>query len=160
MKTPGPPPTPTNLKALLGNPGKRRLNNREPDPEPAIPSCPSFLNKEARREWRRVSKLLFANGLMTQLDRAALAGYCDAYARAAEASRQLQKYGLIVKSPNGYPMQSPYLAILNTALQEMRAFCTEFGMTPSSRSRVKTTNPKQRSLFGDFLDDQEGVGSE
>jgi P27 family predicted phage terminase small subunit len=155
MKTPGPPPTPTNLRALLGNPGKRRLNQREPDPEPAIPSCPSFLNKEARREWRRVTKLLFPLGLITHPDRATLAGYCDAYARAAEASRQLQRYGLIVKSPNGYPMQSPYLAILNTALQEMRASCTEFGMTPSSRSRVKTANPKQRSLFDDFLDQEE-----
>lgn len=155
---PGPPPTPTNLKVLRGNPGKRRLNNREPDPEPAIPSCPSFLNKEARREWHRVSKLLFANGLITQLDRAAFAGYCDAYARAAEASRQQQKYGLIVKSPNGYPMPSPYLAILNTALQEIRAFSTEFGMTPSSRSRVKVANPKQRDLFSDFLDDDEEAG--
>jgi P27 family predicted phage terminase small subunit len=135
------------------------LNNNEPDPEPAIPSCPSFLNKEARREWRRVTKLLFALGLITDLDRAALAGYCDAYARAAESSRQIQKYGLIVKSPNGYPMQSPYLAILNTALQETRAFSTEFGMTPSSRSRVKIANPKQHDLFSDFLDgDEEEAG--
>jgi len=159
MKTPGPPPTPTNLKALRGNPGKRRLNNREPDPEPAIPSCPQHLNKVARREWRRVTKPLFALGLLTQLDRSALAAYCCAYSRWVEASVQIQQFGLILKSPSGYPMQPPYLAILNTALEQMRSYSTEFGMTPSSRSRVKTANPKQRNLFSDFLDGQEESGS-
>jgi P27 family predicted phage terminase small subunit len=119
---------------------------------------PFILEQGGAPRVARASKLLFANGLITELDRAALAGYCDAYARVAEASRQLQQYGLIVKSPNGYPMQSPYLAILNTALQETRAFSTEFGMTPSSRSRVKTANPKQRDLFSDFLDGQDDTG--
>ena len=33
---------------------------------------------------------------------------------------------------------------LTTALDQMRAFLTEFGMTPASRSRVKTANAKQR----------------
>jgi hypothetical protein len=108
MKTPGPPPTPTNLKLLRGNPGKRQLNQREPDPEPSIPSCPQHLNKVARREWRRVTKQLFALGLVTQLDRSALAAYCDAYSRWAAASIEIQHFGLILKSPSGYPMQSPY----------------------------------------------------
>ena len=62
MKTPGPPPTPTNLKLLRGNPGKRKLNTNEPDPEPAIPPCPSHLDKVAKKEWRRVSKELLALG--------------------------------------------------------------------------------------------------
>ena len=121
MKTPGPPPTPTNLKMLRGNPGKRKLNTNEPDPEPAIPLCPSHLDKVAKKEWRRVSKELFALGIISKLDRAALGGYCDAYSRWAEAAKQIQQYGLIFKSPSGYPMPSPYLAILHTALDQMRA---------------------------------------
>ena len=71
MKTPGPPPTPTNLKMLRGNPGKRKLNTNEPDPPPAIPSCPSHLDKVAKREWRRISKELFEMGIISKLDRAA-----------------------------------------------------------------------------------------
>ena len=55
-------------------------------------------------------------------------------------------------------MPSPYLAILHATLDQMRAFLTEFGLTPASRSRVKVANPKQRSLFDDFLDlDEEEV---
>lgn len=160
MKTPGPPPTPTNLKVLRGNPGKRKLSTTEPDPTPAIPSCPAHLSKEARREWKRISKELLANGIVSKLDRACLAGYCDAYATWAEASKQLQEFGTVFKAPSGYPMASPYLAIRNTALDQMRAFLTEFGMSPASRSRVRTANPKQRSLFDDLDldDDEEEVG--
>ncbi len=150
MKTPGPPPTPTALKLLRGNPGKRPLNEDEPEAKVEVPTCPGHLSPVAKREWRRITKELFALGLVSKVDRAALGGYCDAYGRWAEAARQLQQYGLIVKSPNGYPMPSPYLAILTTALDQMRAFLTEFGMTPASRSRVKMTNPRQRELFDDF----------
>jgi hypothetical protein len=41
----------------------------------------------------------------------------------------------------------------------MRAFLTEFGLSPASRSRVRVANPKQRDLFDAFLDgdDEEAV---
>src|SRR5882757_7810709 len=93
MKTPGPPPTPTNLKLLRGNPGKRKLSTNEPDPPPAIPTCPSHLDKVAKREWRRISKELFEMGIISKLDRAALGAYCDAYGRWAESAKQIQQYG-------------------------------------------------------------------
>ena len=100
-------------------------------------------------------------GTISKLDRAAVGAYCDAYSRWVEAATQIQQYGLIFKAPSGYPMPSPYLAILDTALDQMRAFLTEFGMTPSSRSRVKVANPKQKDLFEQFLDldaDDEDAG--
>ena len=33
-------PKPTRLKLLTGNPGKRPLNDDEPQPQAAIPECP------------------------------------------------------------------------------------------------------------------------
>jgi len=134
----GPPPTPTRLKLLRGNPSKRPLNNKEPKPRITIPSCPKHLNQEARKEWRRITRELAALGLISNLDRAALAAYCDAYARWVEASENVRQFGLILKSPSGYPIQSPYLAILNKAIEQMRAFLVEFGMTAASRSRIVT----------------------
>jgi Phage terminase, small subunit len=44
---------------------------------------------------------------LTTLDRAALAAYCGAYALWVEATEAIQKYGTMVKSPSGYPIQSP-----------------------------------------------------
>jgi len=71
----------------------------------------------------------------------ALAIYCDAYARWVEASDNIRQFGLILKSPNGFPIQSPYLAILNKAIEQMRAFVVEYGMTAASRSRVAAEKP-------------------
>ena len=157
MKRPGPAPLPTNLKVLRGNPGKRRLIDQEPDPPVSIPSCPQHLGTVAKKEWRRITKELKAIGIITELDRAALAGYCDAYATWVEACGQLGQYGMVLKAPSGYPIPSPYLAIRDRSLDQMRAFLTEFGMTPSSRSRVRVKNPKQQNLF-DFLDGEEETG--
>jgi phage terminase small subunit len=41
------------------------------------------------------------------LARAALAAYCGAYALWAEAMEAIQKYGAMIKSPEGFPIQSP-----------------------------------------------------
>jgi P27 family predicted phage terminase small subunit len=129
-------PKPTALKVLTGNPGKRPLPANEPVPETAVPEPPEHLTDEARLEWFRIAAELEALGLVTRPDRAALAAYCQAWGRWVEAEENLRKFGVIVKSPNGYPMQSPFLAIANKAMEQMRQFLTEFGMTPASRSRV------------------------
>jgi P27 family predicted phage terminase small subunit len=96
------------MKALTGNPGKRPLNPHEPRPEPAAPECPPELSPIARQEWLRLTAELAKLNMITHLDRGALATYCGAYALWAEAMVQIQKYGTMVKSPSGYPMQSPY----------------------------------------------------
>ncbi len=79
---------------------------------------------------------LLSLGLLTSIDRAALAAYCQAWGRWVEAEEALKKHGVVVRSPNGFPIQSPYLAIANKARDQMRSMLTEFGMSPSSRSRV------------------------
>jgi P27 family predicted phage terminase small subunit len=146
-------PKPTRLKALTGNPGKRPLNAHEPRPEPALPECPPELGMVAQREWARLTKELSKLGLITQLDRGALATYCGAYAMWAEAMEQIQKYGTMVKSPNGFPIQSPYLAIANRQAEIMMRIASEFGFTPASRSRIMSPLPDQLPLFDE--EDQE-----
>lgn len=123
---------------MAGNPGKRPLNPHEPRPEPALPDCPDILSPLARLEWERLSAELAKLNLITHLDRGALATYCGAYALWAEAMEQIQKYGTIVKSPTGYPIQSPYLAIANRQAEIMIRVAAEFGFTPASRSRISS----------------------
>jgi P27 family predicted phage terminase small subunit len=65
--------------------------------------------------------------ITTHLDRAALAGYCVAYALWIEAIEATQKYGAMVKSPSGYPMQSPYVSIANRQTEIMMRIASEFG---------------------------------
>ena len=131
-------PKPTALKKITGNPGKRSLNTREPEPDLNIPDCPEHLDDVARQEWARIAPQLHGMKVLARVDRAALAAYCQAWSRWVDAEVNLRKYGAVIKTPKGYPIQNPYLGIANTAIDLMRKFLTEFGMTPSSRSRIST----------------------
>ena len=147
-------PKPTTIRLLEGNPGKRAVNSREPTPPSGIPRCPKYLDKEARREWIRTSKVLHQMGLLSLADRTALAAYCVAYSRWLDSETQVKKFGAIVKSPEkGFPMKSPYLTIADQAMESMRKFMVEFGLTPSSRSRIKVPDGGQaKDEFDAFLE--------
>ena len=137
----GPKPKPTALKRLAGNPGNRPLNDREPDIPMGVPECPDHLNAEARAEWERVVPILEAAGTITELDLAALVNYCLWWAIEQDAARGVEKYGALYMSKQKQPYQSPYLGVLSNASKQVHTWATELGMTPSSRSRVKTVEP-------------------
>ena len=120
--------------------------------------CPPELGPVAQREWHRLAGELAALRLLTNLDRAALAAYCGAYALWAEATEAIQKYGAMIKSPTGFPIQSPYLAIANRQAEIMMRIASEFGFTPASRSRISTPSPTEPTLF-DVLEKTSGEAS-
>lgn len=136
MTRAGRPPKPSHLQIISGTFRPDRKSKSEPKPKLAIPLCPPHLNEEAKREWHRMAKELFTLGLLTKIDKAVLAAYCQSWALWVEASEELKKTGLVLKSPNGYPIQSPYLAIMKQAMKDMQSQATEFGLTPASRSRI------------------------
>ena len=103
----------------------------------------------------RLTTELAKLNLITHLDRGALATYCGAYALWAEAMGQIQKFGTMVKSPTGYPIQSPYLAIANRQAELMMRVASEFGFTPASRSRISAPPPVQLPLLDLTVDEYE-----
>lgn len=129
-------PKPTALKTLEGNPGKRQLNVNEPKPLAKAPSCPKWLDPEAKKEWRRLSKKMEQIGILTEIDMAAFAGYCQAYARWKAAEEFISKHGAIVKTPSGYWQQVPQVSIAQQYLKDMQKLAEQFGLTPASRSRI------------------------
>src|SRR5262245_10470136 len=147
-------PKPTIIRILEGNPGKRALNDHEPVPPPGMPDCPEYLDDEAKAEWFRTAKVLHDMQLLSMADRTALAAYCVAYSRWIHAEQQVKKYGSIVKSPEkGFPMKSPYLCIADQAIETMRKFMVEFGLTPSSRSRIRVPGDiEAQDEFDAFLE--------
>ena len=149
-------PLPSNVVRLRGNPGKRKPNDAEPRPAPATPSCPAYLGEEARKEWKRLSRELAALGLLTRIDRGPLAAYCQAHALWVEAVRSLERYGTMVKSPNGHPMQSPYVAVANRQVEIMGRIAAEFGMTPSARTRIRVGDKVPDDPFAAFLERRDG----
>jgi P27 family predicted phage terminase small subunit len=102
----------------------------------SIIECPSELGTVARQEWDRIIGTLAETGVLMPLDRGLLAIYCGAYAQWLEAMEAIQKYGTMMKSPSGYPIQSPYVAIANKQAEIMMKIASEFGFTPASRGRL------------------------
>lgn len=145
--TVGRKPKPTMLKIVTGNPGKRALPTKEAIVAISEPTPPGFLCDDAKVEWGRVCSVLYAVGLMTELDRAALAAYCAAYGRWAQAERAINRmaakdelnFALMIKTTGGNAIQNPLVGIANKAKSDMVRYATEFGMTPSARSRVDAT---------------------
>lgn len=134
-------PIPTALKIARNNPGHQTLNKNEPQPDTSDLTLPSELNlsDNAKKQWKIISKHLKNSGLLTVIDRPALAMYCEACARWVHANKELQKNGMVIIAQSGFPVQSPYLSISNKAFDQMKSLMVEFGMTPSSRSKVSAT---------------------
>ena len=80
----GPPPQPTSLRVLYGNPGKRPINGREPQPRTKRPQCPDYLDDAARQEWRRLVPILSRMRVLTEADGIALGSLCQQYAMLQE----------------------------------------------------------------------------
>ena len=112
------------------------------------------MSREAANEWQRVMHHYAASGVITQVDRAALAAYCELYARAREAERALRETGLVITDDKGRQVPNPYVRIADRAYAEMRAYAVEFGMTPSSRSRVSAPAESTEDEFTKYLRDK------
>jgi P27 family predicted phage terminase small subunit len=148
----GPAPQPTALKVLRGNPGKRALNANEPKPEIKRPYCPPYLDEVAKKEWRRLMPILMRMKVLTEADYVALGNLCQAYSTMIKAQQQLSSTGLLLKTPSGYVQQSPLVSIVRAQMEVINRLCTEFGLTPSARTRLVTpeATEKPKSVWSQF----------
>lgn len=157
-------PTPTSLKVLRGNPGKRPLNKNEPRPTPTAPNCPTWLSQEAKAEWRRVVPELDRIGMLSRVDRAALTAYCELWATFMTAQREIHEHGLIVagfrrvfESEDGttvvvsIPTKNPAVVIARDAAAQIRQYCAEFGLTPSARARIDLPEKPEADELGSMF---------
>ena len=158
----GKTPTPTALKILRGNPGRRRLNSDEPSSPllKRMPPAPGFLDDEGRRVWSAEGRRFIKAGLLTALDLTMFGTWCIWYSKRDLASRAVNQSGIVVRANGvGNPYISPYMSVISMCSKAMHQIEIEFGLSPASRTKVKSLNPAQRSLFDALLDDEEEAGS-
>ena len=140
MAKPGSKPKPTVLKELAGNPGRRPLNKDEPKPGPANLKVPrGRLPKEGARVWKQLARPLADMGVLTEVDLIAFEMLCLHYATARQAADILNKLGLFVKDKNdpNEPRKNPAAQIFRDNSKHLLSYLAEFGLTPSSRVRIK-----------------------
>lgn len=162
----GPLPKPAVLKLLEGNPGKRALDlSAGVNPRVEVPTAPKHLGPEAKKEWKRITPILEELGLISGLDRAALALYCQTAGRLAELETAFNgmvdlkvaggvsyadavyacSYAL---TPSGYAQQSVITQLIKSHREQLNRYLGHFGLSPAARGRVQPSNYVQPSLPG------------
>lgn len=141
----GPAPQPTKLKLLKGETRPSRVNKREPQLPPTAPRCPTWLNREAKAEWRRIVPQLDKFGLLATIDRGELTAYCVAWATFVEASRLVDRLGLVVEGERGF-VKNPALQIMRDQAAIVRAFGSDFGLSPSARTHLTINDDVEDDL--------------
>jgi P27 family predicted phage terminase small subunit len=151
---------PTEKKKLNGNPGKRALNDKEPKPDVEIPECPAHLTGVAREEWDRITVELKKLGIIAEIDRAALAVSCMAWLDFVYASKKVDELGEVITSirvlkdgteVEGGKYLNPWVGIKTSAMDRLVRIGAEFGLTPSSRARLKVDTPSEEDEMATFL---------
>lgn len=133
---------PDNIRALRGNPGKR------PPPKrvklaPVAPKPPSWLDREAAAEWRRVVPGLESIGVLATVDRAVVANYCAAWSKAVRAGAILDGEGLMTEETRLTKQGEPYVIrarhpvwqVYREATALATALAKELYLTPNARLR-------------------------
>lgn len=174
----GPRPLPGNVHLLRGNASKKPLGALldEFKPEVEIPGFPSWIWPEAKKEWKRISVELEHYGLISKLDRAALVLYCQAWAKMVWAEQMLARAmklaeekrleaeargevyeggdGIMVKTANGNFTYSHHWVVGKNASAELKRYLDLFGLSPSARSKVSTSDNRQGQLFEEGSQDE------
>jgi len=88
---------------------------------------------------------LFKLGLLTEVDAPALAGLCAAWSDFRVTTAVLKKKGLTFKTRTGYIAQRPEVGIRNKALQIIRSFGSEFGLTPAARASIEISDANENA---------------
>ena len=144
-------PKPIRQQINEGDPskvGKHKLEKKletEPKATRGLPSCPKHLKGIARAAWNFWHEELTAMRLDARPDAQMLEGACVAYGRAVKADQLLETDALLIVEPIfdkerkvfGSKLKShPAVAISNCSWRNVRSFCSEFGLSPVSRTRL------------------------
>jgi len=151
----GRPPKPTHLKILEGNPGKRDLPENEPQPDKGIPDSPPTFTEAQRQAFETLGLQLDQVGVLTKLDGPALSLAALAYTQTMASAEHVAKHGPVwinfagCRDKDGNIVAlpdtkvNPHWKIQVEAMKRLQAMLQEFGMTPSSRTKVQVTKEKE-----------------
>jgi P27 family predicted phage terminase small subunit len=130
-------PTPSYLKAVTGTDRADRRNAAEPRPGQFGAKAPAHLSNGAREVWDDVVGILCRMGVLTEADALAVELLCEARSDWVSARAIIREHGgETYVTDSGLIKAHPAVAMRNDAARRMQSLFSEFGMTPSARSRV------------------------
>lgn len=116
------------------------------NPTPAVgaPTPPVRLTGAALQEWKRMLELLKNSEMLTVVDGAMLAGYCELHGEAVGTKRDIERLRAKLRKrlsvAEMLELQRHIIRLSGHLLrhrQQIRQYLVEFGLSPAARSRVK-----------------------
>lgn len=145
----------------VGDSNYSAVAHRRIAPQPNFPTgirMPSFLDKEAKKEWRRITSALADLDLLRATDTAVLASYCAAYSRWEKAERELATKGAVIEVDGSQGqkkfVKNPQLMISEQSQKMMLRAGSLLGFNPADRSKVSAPPKQAENPFGN-LDDED-----
>lgn len=144
---------PTALKIAEGNPGGRKLNDREPDFGQVTNIEPPFwIDGDAADMWGRVVPLLCDAKVLSPTDLHNIEVFCSAYGNWRTAQAQLTKEGPVVMGAQGGPVKNPAATVVKESAGMIATFGALLGLDPSSRVRLMGgKKPEAENEFAGLL---------
>lgn len=148
----GRPRTPNGLRLIRGTASHHAAPKHAVKPRPVAPECPEWLDDDARAEWKKTVPKLVKLGVVSDVDGAVLASYCQAYARWVQAERAISRRGLVFETTAAhYRAEAPEVRVALKYSAMLRALAGELGLTPNSRARMTLPGEPPEDDFGDLL---------
>ena len=118
---------------------------------------PTILEGKGKEEWQRIVPELISRGIFNITDITMITAYCLEVQTYNDAKESIKKEGvyqtLTNKGGSEYQAINPNVMVANKALANFVRIATEFGFTPSSRTRIsvsgakKNENPDENQLL-------------
>jgi P27 family predicted phage terminase small subunit len=144
----GPLPLPRAILEARGTARPSRSSANEPKAV-GSPKLPKDLTPDAKKEFKRLVKMLSAMGVVGAIDGNALERYVRTWLQWRVALQMIERTGpvLAVKDSEGKPKfkRSPYVEVAATLASQLDKLEQAFGLHPSARSRIEVQAPIAQS---------------
>ena len=137
--------TPVELKIAKGTFRKHRHANT-PRIDAELPTKPAFLSARGGYWWKRLGSQLVKAKVLTPADASTFALHCDSLARFEEVTQLLKGTENCVTPTQMGTSQNALFHVRNKLFDQILKTGIEFGLTPASRTKVKTTQASKDDL--------------
>ncbi|MGI2239336.1 phage terminase small subunit P27 family [Staphylococcus cohnii] len=121
--------------------------------KPLQKTPPAYLDATAKKEYKRITTLLEELPI-ADLDLSLVVAYCQTYSNYVQATKHLNKHGLVTETERGTKLSSYYTAQRDST-DRLISLSNKLGLNLDSRMKIVTPKKetKEKDEFGDMLND-------
>jgi P27 family predicted phage terminase small subunit len=144
-------PKPSALRILEGT--AKGPRKREPSAPIGVPPIPERLkvDETALAKWHELAAILTGMGVLTTGDGEALATLCEVHAAEQSCLLQFRAGGAVMHTDLGGVKPNPAGPLYRSLVAMKASLLSEFGLTPSSRTKLATQIQTPKDDLEDFF---------